>query len=133
MSDPSPTTVAQRVYAAFGAGDGAALLGLAHPDSTWTLHGPAAHPYAGTYRGQDELARWLGLIGSSVEILAFEPRSFHASGDQVFVVGRERARWRPAGGEYDVAWLHRFTVEGGRVRAFEEWLDTATALAARKG
>lgn len=132
MSTLTPLAVVQRVYAAFGSGDGAALMGLAHPDSTWTLHGPPSHPYAGTFRQHAGLGRWLGAIGASIELLAFEPRAFHVAGDEVFVVGRERARWKPRGGEYDVTWLQRFTVRGGQVTAFEEWLDTASVLAARE-
>lgn len=127
----NPTDVVQRVYAAFGAGDGPALVALAAPDSTWVVNAPSEHPYGGTFVGVAGLQRFLGAIATNVAIEAFGVDRLIATGDDVFVVGHETGRWRRSGRAYTVRWLHHFRVEQGRVAAFEEWFDTATALAAR--
>ena len=49
----------------------------------------------------------------------------------VFAVGHETGRWRTSGRTYTVPWVPRFTVHGGRVTRFDEWFDTASALATR--
>lgn len=128
---PTPAEVVQRVYAAFASGDAKALAALAAPASTWTLHGPKAHPYAGTFRGPEGLGQFLAAIGSAVEISTFEVEETVASGATVVVFGREAGRWRASGKPYATTWVHRFRVEGGRVAAFDEWLDTASVLASR--
>jgi ketosteroid isomerase-like protein len=73
------------------------------------------------------------LIGT-VEIEAFEPRSFFPSGDTVLVLGHTRARHREAGrGVFASDWAHVFTVRDGRQAGFQEFYDTAAierALAA---
>ncbi len=127
----NPTDVVQRVYAAFGAGDGPALVALAAPDSTWVVNAPSEHPYGGTFVGVAGLQRFLGAIAANVAIEAFGVDRLCATGDDVFVVGHETGRWRGSGRAYTVRWLHHFRVQQGRVAAFEEWFDTATALAAR--
>lgn len=128
---PTPAEVVQRVYAAFGSGDVKALVALASPTSTWTLHGPRAHPWAGTYRGTEGLGQFLAAIATAVEISTFEVGETVAAGATVVVFGREAGRWRASGKPYGTTWVHRFRVEGGRVATFDEWLDTASVLASR--
>lgn len=128
---PSPLAVVQQVYAALARNDVPALLTLAASDSVWTVHAPKDHPYGGTYRGQGGMGKLLMNLSKSTQRLEFTPMEFHVAGDQVFVVGRERIRWKPAGGEFSASWLQRWRVKDGKVAVFEEWTDTATGLAAR--
>lgn len=127
----SPLAVVQQVYAALGRKDVPALLTFAASDSVWTVHAPKEHPYGGTYRGQGGLGMFLKNLSENAQLLEYSPLEFHVAGDQVFVVGRERVRWKPSGGEFTGTWLQRWRVRDGKIAVFEEWLDTATALAAR--
>lgn len=127
-----PLAVVQQVYAALGKGDVPTLLMLAATDSVWTVHAPKEHPYGGVFRGQGGLGKFLGQLTRSAQLLEFAPTEFHVAGDQVFVVGRERIRWKPDGGEFATSWLQRWRVKDGKIAVFEEWTDTATGLAARR-
>lgn len=127
----APADVVRRMYAAFGAGDAPALLALAAPDSVWVVNAPKDHPYGGTFHGHAGFRQFLGAIAASNEMQAFGVDALHVAGDDVFVIGHETGRWRASGRAYTIRWLHHVRVAGGRVTRFEEWFDTATALAAR--
>src|SRR5688572_6012485 len=106
MTTLDPLAVVQRVYEAFKAGDGATLLSLAAPTSTWALHGPKSHPYAGSYAGPAGLGAFLGALVAAVDVRGFHVDEMHACGDEVFAIGREEGRWKPSGGDYVVTWSH---------------------------
>ncbi len=129
----SPTETVQSLYAAFGAGDMARLLGLVSDDVRWTFHGSLPGvPYLGTAVGKEALQRWFGQVAQEDDIQAFEPREFLAGGEHVTVLGWERTKVRATGGVFECDWVHVWTVRDGRVVRFEGFFDTAAVAAARR-
>ncbi len=121
--------VVHAAYAAFGSGNGAAILALVSPDTVWTLNAPKEHPYAGTWRGPQGVAAFLGAIAGSVQVLAFGIDEEHVAGEVVVCVGHETVRHKMNGESNENRWIHLWRVVGGRITRFEEWYDTATFLA----
>ena len=128
-SSLDPATVVQAVYTAFGSGSVATLLALSAQDSTWIVNAPKEHPFGGTWKGHSGLQQFLARIAASVEILDIGADETHVSAEEVFVVGHEKGRWKASGKPYATRWVHRFRVKSGRIAMFEEWFDTATAMA----
>lgn len=122
-----PIDVVKATYAAFGRGDGAAILALLDPATVWTVHAPAAHPYGGEFRGVEGVARLLGAIAANVDVLAFAPVAFTSEGDRVVVEGGETIRAKATGRTLAHRWVHVFEVRGGKIARFEEWFDSAAA------
>lgn len=64
------------------------------------------------------------------DVLSFEPREYVAQGDKVVALGSYRWRVKKNGREYGGEWAHVFTLRGGKVTAFHEYMDSAAAAAA---
>jgi len=134
MAEQENVRVVQDAYAAFQRADIPGLLGILSDDIDWWTPGTTEQiPYAGRLRGRGEVGGFFARLGESEEITHFEPREFIAQGDKVVVSGNYKGRTRPAGREYDLDWLHVFTVRDGRVTAFREYIDTAALADAHRG
>ena len=85
MSTQSNVELVKEAYAAFGAGDLQKLLGLLTPDVVWEFPASKVIPWAGTFRGPGEVARFFAALMEHSEPEAFEPLHFVASDDRVLV------------------------------------------------
>ena len=122
--------VVQSGYAAFGRGDIPGLLALLDASVEWKTPGTPELPTAGTRRGHAEVADFFRVLSELIEFEHFEPQTFVADGDRVVVLGIDRLKAKGGSGKsLSEAWCHVFTVRGGKIVAFQEYIDTA-ALAA---
>lgn len=122
--------VVQGCYAAFGRGDIPGLLSTLDASIEWKTPGASDLPTAGTRRGHAEVADFFRVVNELIDFEHFEPQTFLADGDRVVVLGIDR--YKVKGGSDKAlaeAWCHVFTVRGGKIVSFEEYIDTA-ALAA---
>lgn len=87
-------------------------------------------PWGGTRRGPQGARSFFEALEQNLEFELFEPCEFAADGDLVFVRGRTVARVKATGRRLDSEWVHAFAVDGGRIKRFQEFYDTATVLAA---
>ena len=130
MSTQSNVGVVKQAYAAFGAGDLQKLLGLMSPDVVWEFPASKVIPWAGTFTGPGEVARFFGALMEHSTPEAFEPLHFVASEDRVVALGRERFRVKSTGLTWGCEWAHAFTVRGGKIASFREYTDTAAMATA---
>jgi ketosteroid isomerase-like protein len=126
---PDSMSVVEAVYAAFGTRNVPALIALASPDSQWIVNAPKEHPFGGTFRGHTGFQQLLGRIAASTDVHEFGVDEMHVPGDDVFVIGHEKGRWKSNGKSYASRWMHRFRVKDGKVVLFEEWFDSASTMA----
>ncbi|MBL8325902.1 MAG: nuclear transport factor 2 family protein [Rubrivivax sp.] len=130
MSSRTPLEVVQSVYAAFGRGDVAALLGDLAPDVHWRFVGAPGTPYSGSVIGHEGVQKFLGGVAAHDDIRAFEPREFFPGGEHVTVLGWEDTVARTTGRRFQADWVHVFEVKGGRITRFFGMYDTAPAAQA---
>ena len=125
----------QAIYAAFGAGDLAAIQARVAPDTRWDFNGARAEvPWHPPADGPQGVARFLGCFMESVEVLQFEPREFIHSGAHVVVEVRLKYRVRATGREVAQDQLHWWTFdESDRIARLRHFEDTAQVLAAVRG
>jgi ketosteroid isomerase-like protein len=116
-------------YAAFGRGDIQGLLGMLSDDVEWQIPGEGL-PLSGTYRGRNGVGQFFQKLAQDSEILAFEPREFVAQGEQVAVIGWQRAKIKATNRTIELNWVMVFTVRGGRIAKFREYTDTQALAAA---
>lgn len=130
MSGSSNIDIVKQGYAAFGQGDIPGILALNDASTEWTLPGASHVPWAGTFRGHDELQKFFAVLATSVEFEAFEPRQFLGDGDTVVVLGYEKGRVKETGKAFELHWVHVHTLSGGKTTHFLEYTDTAAVAEA---
>lgn len=121
--------VVRAVFGAFASGDLAALSDLLHVDATWYHHNDDR--LGGIHRGADAVTAYLtesALLTAGT--LRAEPQSVMADGEgHVAMLVRLRAS-RPDGRAVDGPQVVLVTVDGGRVRAIEQFVGDPAAVAA---
>jgi ketosteroid isomerase-like protein len=125
--------VVREMYAAFTKGDVPGVLDRLAEDIEWKIAGPSELPYAGVHRGRDEVARFFESFGRAAEFEVFEPQEYFARGDKVVVLGRERQRVKATGRVVETEWAMVFTVSGGKIARFHNFVDTHAVAAAHRG
>jgi ketosteroid isomerase-like protein len=121
--------VVRAVFAAFARGDLAALTDLLHADATWHHHNDDR--LGGIYRGADSVIAYLtesALLTAGT--LHAEPQQVMAAGQGHVAVRVRLSASRPDGRTVDGPQVVLATVDGGRVRAIEQFVGDPAAVAA---
>jgi ketosteroid isomerase-like protein len=117
------------VFGTFASGDLATLGDLLHADATWNHHNDDRH--GGIHRGAEAVIAYLtesALVTAGT--LQAEPRSVMADGQGHVAVLIRFSATRPDGRRIDGPQVVLVTVEGGRVRAIEQFVGDPAAVAA---
>lgn len=123
--------VVQQAYRAYGRGDVPAVLELVAEQVDWRFTGARRLPYTGAFKTRPEVARWFAALAEADDVQLFEPREFIDAGDQITVLGWERAAARPGGTIFETEWVQVFTVLGGKIVRFWGMYDTEASAAVR--
>jgi ketosteroid isomerase-like protein len=121
----TPTQVMQALFAAIGNGDAEAILATLTDDVEWWVNGPPEVPFAGTFRGHDDVLRYFAAFNDAVDYESGNVVQMIAEGDSVVVVGEERWRAKATGKTADNRWVVVATVPDGRIARFRAYEDTA--------
>jgi ketosteroid isomerase-like protein len=131
MTEQANLQKVRELYAAFGAGNVAAVLEALDADITWENPGPAQFAYFGTHRGRAAVAANIfGFLGEHLDFQLFEPRNMLASGDTVVVLLHCEAVARKTGRRIVQDIAHAFTFRQGRPVHFHDYQDSAQVAAA---
>lgn len=125
MSAQENVDLVKQGYAAFNIGNIEGLLSLFAEDIEWTLPSVEGVPFGGTYKGRGQVAEFFKTLTTAEDILEFTQENFIAQDDKVVVTGRSKARAKSTGRTLETAYVHIFTVSGGKVQKFIEYFDTA--------
>ena len=129
-----PRTIIETVYAAFARGDMETFAGLMAPDIFWNE--AEGNPYAdlNPYIGPEAVMTGLfGRLVSDWDDFSATPHEFVVEGDRVVVFGRYKETWKATGETIDIPFVHSWTVEDGRLVAFQQYTDTAALVATMTG
>jgi uncharacterized protein len=129
MNEQQNVDIVRRGYDAFGRGDLDSLLALFDENIEWISSGPADLPTAGTRRGREQVRDFFKAVNDVFDIQRFEPQTFIAQGDRVVVLGEDSSRVKATGKIIDGQWAHVFTLDGGKIVGFREYVDTAAVVA----
>jgi uncharacterized protein len=121
----------QDLYAAFMRGDIQAIVDACAPDVTWGIVGREQDlPMLGIRSGKAGVAVFFQTMHDIHDITEFEPKTFVAAEDKVFVWGRYRWIMRANGCPGENEWLHVATIQDGRIASWRGYNDTAYLVAA---
>lgn len=126
MSEQANLQVVSGLYAAFGRGDMPGILATLDEEVDWLFNGRSSDvPFAGHFHGHAGMLQFFGTVGPLVHIHEFGPTEVHTFGDHVLALGHERVGVRATGKVFETAWIHFFTVKGGKIVRLREYYDTA--------
>jgi ketosteroid isomerase-like protein len=119
------------VYDAFDRGDEAALLeALAH-DIEWRV--PDVLPWGGVRHGHEGVRSFFTILEEHVEGGWGSPEEFLDMDERIVVLGRFSGSVRDNGVEFETRFAHVWTIRDGVASGFDNYLDTATVVAALEG
>jgi len=127
---PEPRTVVETVYTAFAQGNMEAFAGLMSPNIVWNE--TEGNPYAdlNPYIGPEAVMSGLmARFVSEWEDISVTPHEYIVQGDRVAVFGRYKETWKATGEKLDIPFVHSWTVQGGKLIAFQQFTDTAALVA----
>jgi ketosteroid isomerase-like protein len=117
--------VVNKMFQAFGTGNMEALKLTLSDSTVWNYNGSKLIPYSGTYKGKEEVVRFIGNIVSSVDILDFKVEQIISNGKTVVVLGSEKQKVKKNGKILEQKWVQVYTVENGLISKMEEFANTA--------
>ena len=123
----SSTEVIKSAYEAFGRGDMPAVLGAMDPDVRWhEAEGNPYQPSGEAWIGPDAIVTNLfQKLGADWAEFTVHPSSFHEAGDVVTVEGRYVGKHGGTGKSLDCQFCHVWTLGGGKITKFQQYVDTA--------
>ncbi|WP_158548408.1 nuclear transport factor 2 family protein [Parvularcula marina] len=130
-SDDSAKAPVEMIYEGFAAGDMAMVLGTMSPDIVWNE--AEGNPYSdkNPYEGPEAVLTGLfARLGGEWDGFSATPAEFVVDGDRVVVFGRYGGINLATGKPLDVPFVHSWTVEDGKIIAFQQYTDTLTHTAA---
>src|SRR5262249_45370158 len=126
-------TFVESLYAAFQRGDIAAIIAGLSPDVQWEMVGrPNDYARFGPRKGVAAVQTFFQILAENEDFTEFQPKEIYADGDKVFVFGRLALTFKKTDRKVATDWAHIFTIKGGKVAEFKEFLDTAQFVAASK-
>lgn len=119
-------------YAAFGKGDIPTILASLTEDCNWSHVGnPTNIPFAGTFNGKAEVARFFENVGKSIQITRFEPGNFRTSSNSVVCTVQIAGTVIATGKNYSNTVEQTFTFDAaGKVKAWATTGDVSGLEAA---
>jgi ketosteroid isomerase-like protein len=118
----------KRGYEAFNRRDLHAVFDLLDPDIEFVTDERV--PFAGTYRGHEEMRRLLRDQEEVFGQLTMEPYEFFETGDRVVAFVRQRARGQASGAEVEITIGHLWTIRNGKAVRWQGFPEREKALEA---
>lgn len=113
------------LYQAFAEGDMPKVLGAMADDIEWWEAEGNPWSIGRAFVGVQEVVEGvLGRIGAEFEGFEVVPDRFLADGDQVVMIGRYRGKGVATGKLLDAQVVHVWTIRGGKLARFEQFVDT---------
>jgi ketosteroid isomerase-like protein len=99
------------------------FLSMLAPDVEWTE--PTGFPYAGTYRGPEEILRnVIARVAAEWEGFTADLENIYDAGDTIVVTGFYRGTYKATGKPIDASFAHVLTMEDGKIVRFVEYADS---------
>ena len=117
----------KKAYELFKQGDISAIL-TDFAAATCTLVSPGPQdtlPWAGKFKGQQEIADWFARLAENLDFAEIAPREMIEQGETVVVVGTSSVRVKRTGKLVEEEWVHILKYDQGRIVFFQEYTDTA--------
>lgn len=115
----------------FHQGRSGRLLDTLTEDVQWNVVGPPeTFPLFGERSGRDGAIEYFRQLADVLQVTQISPSRFLVDGDTVVVTGHSDGVMRKTGETVRSKWVHVFTVRGGQIASYEEFVDPAVVFKA---
>jgi ketosteroid isomerase-like protein len=114
-------------YRLFQSGDIPKMLTYVHDDADWISPDAEGVPFAGSFHGKSEVARFFSELGAALQPMRFVVNDVIAENDKVVVTGDATWLVKSTGLTYDNPWVHVFTLRDGKFIRTQAYYDTMPA------
>jgi ketosteroid isomerase-like protein len=121
----------RRIYTALTRWDVDELVADLTHDIEWSL--PEPLPWGGVHHGPDGVRAFARIFREHVDGPWADPDDILEAGDRIVVLGRLRGTARASGNEFEVEFVHVWTLTDGVGSHVRVFYDTAPILAALEG
>jgi len=122
---PEPRDVIQSLYDAFARGDAGFVLGLLAADVDWREAEGSPLDSGNPYSSPQQVGEGVfGRLLSVFDDFAATPEEILAEGNRVAAFGRYTAVHKETGDELDAPFAHSWTLDDGKIVAFQQYTDT---------
>ncbi len=127
MNEQENRKVAEQMYETFNSGDVEGFLNLFSEDADWNSPKIENVPLETSFKGRDNIGKFLTEIEEHEEFLKIQPNEYIAQDDKVVVLGDLSVRSKTTNKQYDSGFVHIITVKDGKATGFLEFFDNAAA------
>jgi hypothetical protein len=136
--DRDTRAVAQAWFDALTHGRGEEAVALMADDVEFVNYRPVPGyntdmPWIGTHRGPEQVLASLGVFLGVCEVLEEELVALAVDGEEAFGVVRERSVVRSTGEPFEIEFVQRLTVRGGRIARWVSYTDPSPIVRAIRG
>lgn len=125
MSSDANVELIKTAYEAFQRGDIPAVLELVHDDCDWGVDASVKiAPYYGLRRGTSEIIAWFQELGTTFEVVQFDPIAVAGDNEHVLAVVAYGIRSNSTGKTATMNIHHHFKVVDGKVTYFRAREDS---------
>jgi len=117
-------------YQMFLKGNIQGVIDMCEDGIEWSSAELPGIPFTGAFHGKGGVMDFFQKLGAMIEFLDYQPQTFIADDDKVAVSGVSTVRVRATGATYDDIWVHIFTMKNGKMIRFQQFHNTAAAVAA---
>jgi ketosteroid isomerase-like protein len=119
-------SLVQNIYSAFARGDVPEVLSHFADDIQWNEADNFPYADGNPYVGPNRILEGVfARLGAEWEVFTVDPAEFLDAGEKVVVLGRYGGKYKGNGREVDAQFAHVWIIEGGRVKGFQQYTDTA--------
>jgi len=119
-------TIVNNAYAAFGRGDIAAVLDVVADDVEWSS--PRTLPHGGEFHGKAAVGNFFQAIGANWSALPLTIEAVAEAGDELVLAVLLADGTRTNGERQSYGAAHAFTIRGGKITHFREYVDIDKAI-----
>lgn len=133
MNEHELTAKTIKGYEMFGRRDIPGLLETYADDIEWELPKMEGVPYAGAWRGKEQLVKFFQTFDSAIQTTRFDVKDMVAQGNKVVVMGIFEGMAKPTGRSFENEWVNIHTYdENGQLVRFQQFSNTTVPAAAFK-
>lgn len=118
-------TVVKQGINEFLKGNIPALLNSCTEDILWAIYSNPDVPFAKSYKGKTDTAKFFKELDNSVNFNVFSPEKYYADEDMVFVKTHEAATVKSTGKTYEYQMMMTFKIRDGKICEFFAYADSA--------
>jgi uncharacterized protein (TIGR02118 family) len=130
--------VAEAWFSAMGKGEVESALDLLDPDVEFINYTPVPGyntdmAWIGTYHGRDAAAASFGVFAEACEVRSEQLAHLVVDGDEAMGVIREVSVARNTGIEFQIEFIQRLTIRGGKIVRWQSYTDPSPIIRALRG